>query len=89
MQETYQKDPSNIFAYIAMYVLLPRAFVSLFLTPAPRFYQYYCTNGQTYLKKDLDNSKYPEITPVTFKGFLKAQNMEGLADAYQNAGSAV
>ncbi|KAE8153930.1 nmrA-like family protein [Aspergillus avenaceus] len=71
MQATFQKDPSNIFTYIAM------------------FYQYYCTNGQTYLKKDLDNSKYPDITPVTFKGFLQAHKMEDLADAYQNAGSGV
>ncbi|KAJ5635468.1 nmrA-like family protein [Penicillium longicatenatum] len=69
MQATFQKDPSNIFAYIAM------------------FYQYYCTNGQTYLKKDLDNSKYFSITPVTFKGFLQAHKIEELADAYQNAGS--
>ncbi|KAJ6133790.1 nmrA-like family protein [Penicillium sp. IBT 18751x] len=71
MQATFQKDPSNIYAYIAM------------------FYQYYCTNGQTYLKKDLDNSKYPEISPITFKGFLQAHKMEDLADAYQNAGSDV
>jgi hypothetical protein len=54
-----------------------------------RFYQYYCTNGQTYLKKQLDNSKYPQITPVTFKDFLQAHKMEDLADAYNNAGSSV
>lgn len=54
-----------------------------------RFYQYYCTNGQTYLKKDLDNSKYPDISPVTFKGFLQTHNMEALSDAYRNAGSDV
>lgn len=56
---------------------------------APRFYQYYCTNGQTYLKQELDNCKYPKVEPVTFKGFLQAHNMEDLADAYQNAGSTV
>jgi len=54
-----------------------------------RFYQYYCINGQTYLKKDLDNFKYPEISPVTFKGFLQAHKIEDLSDAYQNAGSEV
>ncbi|KAK1138718.1 hypothetical protein N8T08_002067 [Aspergillus melleus] len=70
MQATFKKDPSNIFAYIAM------------------FYQIYCTNGQTYLKKDLDNSKHPKVIPIIFKGFLQTHKMEDLADAYQNAGSA-
>ncbi|KAJ5875438.1 nmrA-like family protein [Penicillium subrubescens] len=71
MQAIFHKDPSNMFAYIAL------------------FYQYYCTNGQTYLKKELDNSKYPQITPVTFKDFLQAHKMEDLADAYSNAGSSI
>ncbi|KAJ5618169.1 nmrA-like family protein [Penicillium hordei] len=35
------------------------------------FYQFYCINGQTYLKKYLDNKKYPQVTPVTFRGFLE------------------
>ncbi|PKY04959.1 NAD(P)-binding protein [Aspergillus campestris IBT 28561] len=71
MQATFNKDPSNIFAYLAM------------------FYQYYCTNGQAYLKPELDNRKYPEITPVTFKKFLQDHKMEELSDSYQNAGSDV
>lgn len=54
-----------------------------------RFYQFYCTNGQTYLKKDLDNSKYPEVIPVTFKKFLQTHQMGELSAAYQNAGSDV
>ncbi|KAL4815712.1 hypothetical protein BDW67DRAFT_191354 [Aspergillus spinulosporus] len=69
MQAAYQKEPSSIFAYLAM------------------FYQYYCTNGQTYLKPELDNRKYPEVTPVTFKKFLQDHPMDTLGDAYQNAGS--
>ncbi|KAJ5674765.1 nmrA-like family protein [Penicillium maclennaniae] len=69
MQATFQKDPSNIYAYLAM------------------FYQFYCTNGQTYLKKDLDNSKYPEVVPVTFKKFLQTHQMGELSATYQNAGS--
>ncbi|OJJ60383.1 hypothetical protein ASPSYDRAFT_86974 [Aspergillus sydowii CBS 593.65] len=69
MQATFNKDPSNIFAYIAM------------------FYQYYCTNGQTYLKLDLDNHKYPDITPVTFKQFLQSYKPEELSNAHQNAGA--
>ncbi|KAJ5431414.1 hypothetical protein N7445_009146 [Penicillium cf. griseofulvum] len=71
MHATYKQDPSNIFAYLAM------------------FYQYYCTNGQTYLKKDLDNSRYPDITPTTFKKFFQSHKLEELANAYQNAGSNV
>ncbi|OQE44738.1 hypothetical protein PENCOP_c002G03055 [Penicillium coprophilum] len=71
MHATYKQDPSNIFAYLAM------------------FYQYYCLNGQTYLKKDLDNSKYPDITPTTFKKFLQSHKLEELSDANQNAGSDV
>ncbi|GFF47675.1 hypothetical protein IFM46972_08359 [Aspergillus udagawae] len=71
MHATFQKDPSNIFAYLSM------------------FYQYYCINGQTYLKKDLDNSKYPQVKPVTFKGFMQDHKIEDLADSYQNAGSDV
>ncbi|KAL4732815.1 hypothetical protein BDV11DRAFT_176334 [Aspergillus similis] len=51
------------------------------------FYQYYCTNGQTYLKRDLDNCKYPHVTPVTFKRFLESHKLEDLSDAYQNAGA--
>ncbi|PYI11060.1 hypothetical protein BO78DRAFT_426108 [Aspergillus sclerotiicarbonarius CBS 121057] len=71
MQATYQKDPSNIFAYLAL------------------FYQYYCTNGQTYLKRDLDNDRYPQVAPVTFRGFMESRAMDQLTDAYQNAGSTV
>ncbi|KAL4997172.1 hypothetical protein BDV10DRAFT_186536 [Aspergillus recurvatus] len=70
-QATFNKDPSNIFAYLAM------------------FYQYYCTNGQAYLKPELDNRKYPEVNPVSFKEFLQGHQMEELSDAYQNAGSDV
>lgn len=54
MQATYQKDPSNLNAWLA------------------QFYQYYCTSGQTYLKEELDNSKYPQIKPVTFKEFMQS-----------------
>ncbi|KAI9924290.1 hypothetical protein MW887_007240 [Aspergillus wentii] len=50
------------------------------------FYQYYCINGQTYLKADLDNVKYPHVKPVSFKQFMLEHGMEELADAYQNAG---
>lgn len=56
---------------------------------ASRFYQYHCTNGRTYLKKDLDNLKYPKISPAAFKDFLQAHKIADLSDAYQNAGSEV
>ncbi|RAO69456.1 uncharacterized protein BHQ10_005468 [Talaromyces amestolkiae] len=51
-----------------------------------KFYQYYCQSGQTYLKKDLDNAKYPSVKPVTFEDFLHSHKLEDLADTYQNAG---
>ncbi|KAF9889015.1 hypothetical protein FE257_007992 [Aspergillus nanangensis] len=71
MQAIYKKDPSNIYAYLAL------------------FYQYYCINGQTYLKPQLDNSRYPQVKPVTFKKFMEAHQMDQLGDTYQNAGSDV
>ncbi|KAI0168334.1 nmrA-like family protein [Pestalotiopsis sp. NC0098] len=61
MQAVYQKDPTNVYAYIAL------------------FYQFYCTNGQTYLKQDLDNSRYPHVKPVTFKSFMQSRAMEALS----------
>ncbi|KAE8141843.1 nmrA-like family protein [Aspergillus pseudotamarii] len=53
------------------------------------FYQYYCTNGQTYLKKELDNVKYPQVKPATFQSFMQSHTPQGLSDSYQNAGSCV
>ncbi|KAH8433775.1 glutathione S- transferase, nitrogen catabolite repression regulator [Aspergillus melleus] len=47
-----------------------------------------CTDGKTYLKRGLENPKYLEVTPVTFKVFLQTHKMEDHADAYQNADSA-
>ncbi|KAF5653733.1 hypothetical protein F25303_2038 [Fusarium sp. NRRL 25303] len=64
MHATYEKDPQNIYAYLAM------------------FYQYYCTNGQAHLKEDLDNLKYPDIEPITFRDFLKSNKLEDLNDVY-------
>ncbi|KAH7356202.1 hypothetical protein BKA66DRAFT_473741 [Pyrenochaeta sp. MPI-SDFR-AT-0127] len=61
MRKAFEKDPSNIYAYLAM------------------FYQYYCTNGQTYLKKDLDNKRYPQVKPTTFKDFMASNKIEDLA----------
>ncbi|KAL5366595.1 hypothetical protein BJX96DRAFT_161209 [Aspergillus floccosus] len=71
MQATFNKDQSNVFAYLAM------------------FYQFYCTNGQTYLKPELDNGKYPGVTPVTCKKFLQCHKMGELSYAYENAGADV
>ncbi|OAA75565.1 NmrA-like family protein [Akanthomyces lecanii RCEF 1005] len=47
----------------------------------PLFYQYYCTNGQTYLKQDLDNKKYANIEPTTFRGFMSSHEMDKLGNA--------
>ncbi|RAH63878.1 NAD(P)-binding protein [Aspergillus aculeatinus CBS 121060] len=69
MHAIYDQDPSNIYAYLAL------------------FYQYYCTNGQTYLKPELDNSRYPSVKPMTFRQFLQSHSIDSLSDSYQNAGS--
>ncbi|KAJ3532623.1 hypothetical protein NM208_g8361 [Fusarium decemcellulare] len=50
------------------------------------FYQYYCTNGQTYLKEELDNVKYPDVKPVTFKQFLQSYKIEELSTTYRGLG---
>ncbi|KAF2847922.1 nmrA-like family protein [Plenodomus tracheiphilus IPT5] len=63
MQVTYNKEPWNVPAYLAL------------------FYQYYCTNGQTYLSKNLDNAKYLQVEPVTFKKFMQSHTLEELAGA--------
>ncbi|KAF5859741.1 hypothetical protein ETB97_002463 [Aspergillus alliaceus] len=69
MQVAFQKVPSNIFAYLAL------------------FYQYYCINGQTYLKNDLDNARYLDVKPVTFEKFMQPHKLVELPDTYQNAGA--
>ncbi|KAE8370869.1 NAD(P)-binding protein [Aspergillus caelatus] len=71
MHSIYDKNPSDVYAYIAL------------------FYQYYCINGQTYLKPELDNVKYPTVRPITFKQFMQSHTIEELSDSYQNAGSNV
>ncbi|KAK6812566.1 hypothetical protein RU639_011732 [Aspergillus parasiticus] len=71
MHSIYDNDPSNVYAYLAL------------------FYQYYCINGQTYLKPELDNHKYPMVQPITFKQFMQSHTIEELSESYQNAGSDV
>lgn len=60
---------------------------SAFFSYIPLFYQYYCTNGQTHLGEKTDNSKYPNIKPVTFEDFLKSHKLEELGSASQAVGS--
>ncbi|GAB1207610.1 hypothetical protein APSETT445_006334 [Aspergillus pseudonomiae] len=71
MHSIYDKDPSDIYGYLAL------------------FYQYYCINGQTYLKPELDNGKYPTVQPITFQQFMQSHRIEELSGSYQNAGSNV
>jgi hypothetical protein len=59
----------------------------LILNALHRFYNYYCSNGQTHLGRDLDNDKYPNIEPVTFEAFLGANKMEELWGARGKVGS--
>ncbi|KAH8649557.1 hypothetical protein BGZ61DRAFT_546897 [Ilyonectria robusta] len=53
----------------------------------PLFYQYYCTNGQTYLEVDIDHPRYPELKRVTFEDFLKKHPIEELSGASQAVAS--
>lgn len=52
-----------------------------------RFYQYYCINGQTYLKKDVDNSRYPNVKPVTFKEYAQSHELLELGDSVHKLAS--
>lgn len=54
-----------------------------------RFYQYYCTNGQTYLTPDVDGSKYPEIPRLTFNDFFQRHSSDAFSTAAWNVGSNV
>ncbi|KAL5324791.1 hypothetical protein ACEPPN_005909 [Leptodophora sp. 'Broadleaf-Isolate-01'] len=49
------------------------------------FYNYYCTNGQTYLS--FISNKYPHIKPETFEAFMKARTLEQLLGSSQVVGS--
>ncbi|KPM43776.1 hypothetical protein AK830_g2805 [Neonectria ditissima] len=58
-----------------------------FFSYIPLFYQYYCTNGQTYLDGAIDRPRYPELKRVTFEDFLKSHSIEELSDASQAVAS--
>ncbi|KAH7111173.1 NmrA family protein-like protein [Dactylonectria estremocensis] len=50
-------------------------------------HKYYCTNGQTYLDVDIDQTRYPELKRVTFEDFLKKHSIEELPGASQGVAS--
>ncbi|MBE3048546.1 hypothetical protein IMZ48_39805 [Candidatus Bathyarchaeota archaeon] len=70
-----------------LHLQVERRFREAKLTGCSRFYQYYCTNGQTYLKEPLDNGRYPNVEPVTFRTFMQSHALAELGDASQNAGA--
>lgn len=51
-----------------------------------RSYQFYCTNGQTYLKYPLGNGKYPNVEPATFKKFMQSHDIEEMGGVNQTVG---
>ncbi|KAL4886413.1 NmrA-like family protein [Aspergillus karnatakaensis] len=46
------------------------------------FFYYYWINGQTLLGTELDNTKYPEVAPVDWEGFMKQYPLEVLPTAF-------
>lgn len=54
-----------------------------------RFYNYYCSNGQTHLGENLDNEKYPDVRPATFKDFLRGNRLEDLWSSKGKVGADV
>jgi hypothetical protein len=52
--------------------------------PPVSFFTYYWINGQTFVGPDLDNSRFPEVKPVTWEDFFQAHSLEQLSGAYTN-----
>ncbi|PQE07513.1 hypothetical protein CJF30_00007242 [Rutstroemia sp. NJR-2017a BBW] len=50
----------------------------------PKFFYYWSQNEEARLKRDLDNTKYPSIVPVTFEDFFRRHEVDALASAADN-----
>ncbi|VBB79536.1 Putative protein of unknown function [Podospora comata] len=48
-------------------------------------YQTYIMNGRTYVPTKLDNGRYPDVKPLTFKEFLQKHKVEELNGLYTKA----
>ncbi|GKT82583.1 hypothetical protein Ct61P_00433 [Colletotrichum tofieldiae] len=46
------------------------------------FFMYYWINGQTFVGPEVDDAKYPDAEPVTWKDFMKTRSIQELAAAY-------
>ncbi|KAF4333257.1 hypothetical protein FBEOM_12939 [Fusarium beomiforme] len=55
-------------------------------TWGPGCFAYWCTNGIAYLGDDLDNLKYPGVTPVNLEEFLANHSRQDLPLADQQIG---
>ncbi|KAJ9396413.1 hypothetical protein DTO282F9_6711 [Paecilomyces variotii] len=53
------------------------------------FYQYYCTNGQTYLDIDMENRRYPHVKRVTFEDFMRSHSVDELSTAMEKVGMGI
>lgn len=51
------------------------------LTSLDRFFFYWSQNEEARLKRDLDNTKYSHIVPVTFEDFFETHKDDELASA--------
>jgi len=49
-----------------------------------RFFIYWSQKEETQLKRDLDNTRYPHVVPVTFEDFFRRHKVDDLASAADN-----
>ncbi|RDW63270.1 hypothetical protein BP6252_10815 [Coleophoma cylindrospora] len=50
----------------------------------PKFFYYWSQNEESRLKRDLDNTNYPHVVPVTFEDFFKRHKSEEMVSAADN-----
>ncbi|KAI1141694.1 nmrA-like family protein [Hypoxylon sp. FL0543] len=53
------------------------------------FFQYYMLNGQTLLRPEFDNDKYPQVKPVSWEDYFRAVPRDQLPGAYSKVGQDV
>jgi hypothetical protein len=89
MHQLKEQDPQNIFSYLNLYEhpFLFRGTAGSHTFLCHRFYQYYCTNGQTSLGIDPEKQEHLGVKRVTFEDYLRSHSIESLATAVQSVGS--
>ncbi|KAF5522359.1 hypothetical protein CGCA056_v006428 [Colletotrichum aenigma] len=46
------------------------------------FYMYYWVNGRTFVGPDIQNEEYPNVSPVAWEDFMKANKLEELSGVF-------